>query len=116
MDTAIDVCREHRPTRDQAISLATQQQKWSLLVQIYIDDEEEYAKAQEIIEREIRNIRDRVDILKIYGPKILKHSTAPHERRQLHAAMGPSLSEKLMLLVQRIAEDACSNDASYEPG
>jgi hypothetical protein len=118
VDTAIDVCREHRPTRDQAISLATQQQKWNLLVQIYIDDEEEYTKAQEIIEREIRNIRDRVDILKVYGPKILKHSTAQHERRQLHSTMGPSLSEKLMHLVQRIAEDATSNDSakSYAPG
>jgi hypothetical protein len=27
------------------------------------------------IENEIKNIRDKVDILKIYGPKILKNST-----------------------------------------
>jgi hypothetical protein len=45
------------------------------LVQIYIDDEEEYSKAHEIIDREIKNLRDKVDILKVYGPKILKFST-----------------------------------------
>jgi hypothetical protein len=30
--TAIDVCREHKNTRDLAITLATQQKEWSLLV------------------------------------------------------------------------------------
>ncbi len=30
--TAIDVCREHKATRDQAIQLATQQKEWALLV------------------------------------------------------------------------------------
>lgn len=37
--TAIEVCREHKDTRDQAIALAKDQEQWKLLVQIYIDDE-----------------------------------------------------------------------------
>lgn len=30
--TAIDVCREHKATREQAILLASQQKEWALLV------------------------------------------------------------------------------------
>jgi hypothetical protein len=73
--TAIDVCREHKATRDQAIHLATQQKEWNLLVQIYIDDQEKFSEAMNIIENEIKNIRNKVDTLKTYGPKILKNSS-----------------------------------------
>lgn len=34
-----------------------------------------------IIETEIRNIRDKVDILKVYGPKILKNSSKDNQVR-----------------------------------
>lgn len=37
------------------------------------------------IENEIRNIRDKVDILKIYGPKILKNSSKQTEVRLKYA-------------------------------
>lgn len=56
------------------------------------------------IENEIRNIRDKVDILKIYGPKILKNSSKQTEVRlkyavQSKAAGSESQSVKLMNLV-----------------
>ena len=77
--TAIDVCREHKATREQAIQLATQQKEWALLVQIYIDDmpddnqgRSKFNDALKIIEEDIKNIREKIEILKIYGPKILK--------------------------------------------
>jgi len=44
-------------------------------VQIYIDDQEKYTEAINIIEGSIQNLREKVDILKIYGPKILKNSS-----------------------------------------
>jgi hypothetical protein len=50
-------------------------------VQIYIDDQEKFTEALNIIENEIRNIRDKVDILKTYGPKILKNSSKQQEVR-----------------------------------
>lgn len=52
-----------------------------MLVQIYIDDQEKFTEALNIIENEIRNIRDKVDILKTYGPKILKNSSKQQEVR-----------------------------------
>lgn len=44
-------------------------------MQIYIDDQEKYTEAINIIEGSIQNLREKVDILKIYGPKILKNSS-----------------------------------------
>ena len=42
MQTAIDVCREHKSTREEAIKLAKEQNEFALLVQIFIDDQGDF--------------------------------------------------------------------------
>lgn len=78
------------------------------MVQIYIDDQEKFTEAINIIETEIRNIRDKVDILKIYGPKILKNSNNQKKTMEKYSSKTQNSdwqSERLMKLVQSIAED-----------
>ena len=58
-----------------------------------------------IIENEIKNIRNKVDTLKTYGPKILKNSSRQQEQRIRFATGIDTQSDRLMSLVQSIADD-----------
>ena len=72
VDTAIEVCRQQDSTRAHAIQLAEKKQRWKLLVQIYIESQNQYKKALVMIDRNINNVREKVDLLQMYGPKLLK--------------------------------------------
>lgn len=52
-----------------------------------------------IIENEIKNIRNKVDTLKTYGPKILKNSSRQQEQRLRFATGIDTQSDRLMSLV-----------------
>ena len=72
VDTAIEVCRQQDLTREYAIDLAEKKQRWKLLVQIYIENQKLYKKALIKIDKNINNVREKVDMLQMYGPKLLK--------------------------------------------
>jgi hypothetical protein len=72
VDTAIEVCRQQDLTREHAIELAEKKQRWKLLVQIYIENQKLYKKALIKIRDKINNVREKVDMLQMYGPKLLK--------------------------------------------
>ena len=72
VDTAIEVCRQQDLTREYAIELAEKKQRWKLLVQIYIENQKLYKKALIKIDKNINNVREKVDMLQMYGPKLLK--------------------------------------------
>ena len=80
--TAIEVCRQHASTRKQAILLATKTQKWHLLVQIQIENERQWREALEIIKKNIVNVQEKIEILQIYGPKLLKEAEKQKLRDQ----------------------------------
>ena len=72
VDTAIEVCRQQDLTREYAIDLAEKKKRWKLLVQIYIENQKLYKKALIKIDQNIDNVREKVDMLQMYGPKLLK--------------------------------------------
>ena len=72
--TAIDVCRQQKSTREEAIKLAKYKEMWKLLVQIQIENEKNWQEALNVIKDKINNLREKVDCLQIYGPKLLKES------------------------------------------
>ena len=43
-----------------------------MLVQIYIENQKLYKKALIKIDKNINNVREKVDMLQMYGPKLLK--------------------------------------------
>ena len=55
-----------------AITLAECKKRWKLLVQIYIESQNQYKKALIMIDTKINNVREKVDLLQMYGPKLLK--------------------------------------------
>lgn len=46
-----------------AIKLAEQKQRWKLLVQIYVESQNQYKKALNMIDTKIVNVREKVDLL-----------------------------------------------------
>lgn len=60
---------------DQAEKLAVQNKKWKLLVQICIENRKDPVKALQIIDQNIKNLKEKVECLQIYGPKLLKENT-----------------------------------------
>ena len=54
--------------------MAQDQELWKLLVQIYIEDQQLNDQALQTITNDIKNVREKVEILQLYGPKILKDS------------------------------------------
>ena len=42
------------------------------MVQIYIESQGWYKKALVMIDTKINNVREKVDLLQMYGPKLLK--------------------------------------------
>ena len=41
-------------------------------MQIYIESQAQYKKALNMIDTRINNVREKVDLLQMYGPKLLK--------------------------------------------
>lgn len=92
VDTAIEVCRQQDSTRMHAIKLAEQKQRWKLLVQIYIESQNQYKKALVMIDTRINNVREKVDLLQMYGPKLLKE--CEHQQRNATVSSQISMIEK----------------------
>ncbi len=103
--TAIEVCREHKQTRQQAVTLAEKEKQYELLVQIYIDDLDKFNEAINTIEKNILNLRQKVDILKVYGPKILKNSEMRLTSGLTANRYQESGSDRVVKLVQGVASD-----------
>jgi hypothetical protein len=61
--TAIEVCRQQDDTLKQAEELASKSQQWSLLVQITIENRKDPAKALQIIDENISNLKEKVECL-----------------------------------------------------
>lgn len=53
------------------MELAKQKKRWKLVVQIYIESENECKKALDIIKINITNLRCKVELLQKYGPRLL---------------------------------------------
>jgi hypothetical protein len=70
--TAIEVCRQQEDTLEQAEQLASKSKQWGMLVQIKIENRKEPAKALEIIDKNISNLKEKVDCLQLYAPKLFK--------------------------------------------
>ena len=73
--TAIEVCRQQEDTLDQAEQLAIKSKQWGLLVQIKIENRKDPAKALEIIDKNINNLKEKVECLQLYAPKLFKAIT-----------------------------------------
>lgn len=84
VETAIDVCRQKQGYSDLAIKLAKRYEKWELLVSIYIEDSiDNIAGAMEIIDEKIRDVKEKLNLLKQYGGVILgrKNGVVHYENR-----------------------------------
>jgi hypothetical protein len=105
--TAIEVCRQQEDTLEQAEKLAEKSQQWSLLVQIQIENRKQPAKALEIIDKRISSLREKVDCLQLYAPKLFKAiAAAKGLERQLSQSLfdlnKSSLVEQLQALARNI--------------
>jgi hypothetical protein len=70
--TAIEVCRQQAETLDEAEALAFQSKKWKLLVQIQIENRKDPIKALTTIDKNITNLKEKVECLQLYAPKLFK--------------------------------------------
>lgn len=72
IDTAIEVCRQQEETLDQAEALSEKSKKFKLLVQIKIENRHDNQAALNIIDTKIHNLKEKVECLQQYVPKLLK--------------------------------------------
>jgi vacuolar protein sorting-associated protein 11 len=72
IDTAIEVCRQQEETLDQAEALSEKSKKFKLLVQIKIENRHDNQAALNIIDQKIHNLKEKVECLQQYVPKLLK--------------------------------------------
>ena len=72
IDTAIEVCRQQEETLDQAEALAEKSNNFKLLVQIKIENRHDNAAALDLIDKKINNLKEKVQCLQQYVPKLLK--------------------------------------------
>jgi hypothetical protein len=72
IDTAIEVCRGQPETLEQAEALAEKSKNFKLLVQIKIENRHDNASALNIIDKQINNLKEKVQCLQQYVPKLLK--------------------------------------------
>jgi len=72
IDTAIEVCRQQEETLDQAVALSEKSKKFKLLVQIKIENRHDNQAALNIIDQKIHNLKEKVECLQQYVPKLLK--------------------------------------------
>ena len=66
------MCRQQEDTLEQAEQLASKSKQWGMLVQIKIENRKEPAKALEIIDKNISNLKEKVECLQLYAPKLFK--------------------------------------------
>jgi hypothetical protein len=69
--------------------------------------EGKYPEAQKIIEDEIKNIREKIEILKIYGPKILKSKNTKSHRSD-------RLMKHVIEITNQVIRIACGDKVSPE--
>ena len=74
--------------------LAENMQRWKLLVQIYIENQKQYKKALNLINNKITNVREKVDLLQMYGPKLLKECERQEKERLKNYESFQLISEK----------------------
>lgn len=72
INTAIEVCRQQDETLDQAEKLAENSHNYKLLVQIKIENRQDNIGALNIIDQKIENLKEKVQCLQQYVPKLLK--------------------------------------------
>mgnify|MGYP000438503067 CR=1 FL=1 len=72
IDTAIEVCRQQFETLDQAEDLAEKSKNYKLLVQIKIENRHDNLAALNIIDKQINNLKEKVQCLQQYVPKLMK--------------------------------------------
>lgn len=72
INTAIEVCRQQPDTMEHAEKLAEYSKNYKLLVQIKIENRRDNYGALDIIDRKIKNIKEKVTCLQLYVPKLLK--------------------------------------------
>lgn len=72
IDTAIEVCRQQKETLDVAEALAEKSKNYTLLVQIQIENKHDYEAALTTIDKKINNLKEKVQCLQQYVPKLLK--------------------------------------------
>ena len=78
--TAIEVCRQQDDTLRQAEELASKSQQWALLVQITIENRKDPAKALQIIDENIVNLKEKVECLQLYAPKLFNAIRAESDK------------------------------------
>ena len=66
------MCRQQTETLDQAEKLAEQSKNYRLLVQIQIENRHNNDEALKIINDKIVNLKEKVQCLQQYVPKLLK--------------------------------------------
>ena len=104
--TAIEVCRQQEDTLEQAEQLALKSKQWGLLVQIKVENRKEPAKALEIIDKQIANVKEKVECLQLYAPKLFKAIVAAKSQEWQVASRSDlkaiTLIEQLQGLVRNI--------------
>ena len=56
------------------MKLAKKKKRWKLVVQIYMEGQNECKKALDIIRQNMTNLKDKVLMLQKYGPQFLSES------------------------------------------
>jgi len=129
IDTIIDICRSQPETLNEAITIAKKAQNYKILVRIYIQDLHDNKGAIEIVANQVRNLHDKVSILREHVPVLLKYmnlgqNTGGHvTAEQMEDA--PKLKKYLVQIVKQVAYelvyykrngDKFDEDSMYEMG
>mmetsp|Transcript_17398 Transcript_17398/g.29273 ORF Transcript_17398/g.29273 Transcript_17398/m.29273 type:complete len:414 (+) Transcript_17398:1215-2456(+) len=99
IDTAIEVCRQQKETLDVAEALAEKSKNYKLLVQIQIENKRDNEAALETIDKKINNLKEKVQCLQQYVPKLLK---ASNDSSQI--AQKKKRSKEILQIVKDIAK------------
>jgi hypothetical protein len=75
--------------------------------------EGKYPEAQKIIEDEIKNIREKIEILKIYGPKILKSKNTKSQEIEVKNR-SDRLMKHVIEITNQVIRIACGDKVSPE--
>lgn len=103
IDTAIEVCRQQEETLDQAEALAEKSGNFKLMVQIEIENNHNNTKALEIIDTKIKNLKEKVQCLQQYVPKLLKTKIDNANKVKIVLTEKKIWENKIMEIVKEIA-------------
>lgn len=105
IDTAIEVCRQQEETLDQAEALAEKSNNYKLLVQIKIENRHDNTAALDLIDKKINNLKEKVQCLQQYVPKLLKKKDDAMGYQGNDAALARrELPERIYNIVSDIAK------------